>query len=127
MAGGKDHVSQPATLGDASPLAGIEPGGRELVGKLGVFLGRDLLVVHHPFALAGDRIEPPMDEHADAGLAPPLHVGITEAKSRSANGVGVLLERGALLISQAGQIVAGSVHWPGVPSAEERKSSCAKW
>jgi hypothetical protein len=65
---------------------GAEAGGVELGGEGFVVGDGDGEVVHDPLAnvggalafplTGGDGVEAPMDEHAEAGLAPPLHAGV---------------------------------------------------
>ena len=83
---GDDDVLHAGVLGDRHPLVGVELHRVELLGVAGVFGHGDLAVVHDPLADAADllavvgagghAVEAPVDEHAEAGLAPPLHAGV---------------------------------------------------
>ena len=56
----------PAVLGQLDPGVGVEPGGVEPRRELVVLVDRQLVVFHHPLALAQERIDPPVDEEAEA-------------------------------------------------------------
>ena len=76
----------PASLASAHPFVGVVLHRVELLRVLAVFGDGDLAVVHDPFADAADLlalvsagrdgIDAPVDEHAEAGLAPPFHAGV---------------------------------------------------
>jgi hypothetical protein len=83
----RDHdVLHPRVLGDAHPLPGVELDGVELAYELLVLGGGDLQVLHDPLAdllvalslvlPGGDRVEPPVDEHPETGVAPPGHARV---------------------------------------------------
>ena len=73
MLGGDDDVLAAGLFGQLDPLVGVELRRVELGGELFIFLHRDFLVELHPFAAAQLAVDSPVDEHAEAGLAPPLH------------------------------------------------------
>ena len=84
---GRDHdVTHARVFGDLHPLGRIELHGIELLGQLLVFRDRDVGTVHNPLAEPVDllavpaagwnRIQAPVDKHAEARVAPPLHAGI---------------------------------------------------
>ena len=80
--GGDHDVLGSCAFGDRHPLVSVELDRVELPGQRLVFGDGNLSAVHDPFAESGDGfafplagrhgIESPMDEHAEAGLAPPL-------------------------------------------------------
>src|SRR5207253_11363945 len=80
------HVLHPGVLGDAHPFIGIEPRGVEAVDELLVVRDGDVTPAHDPFADAGDAlalirtgrdgVSPPVDEHPEARVAPPVHAGV---------------------------------------------------
>ncbi len=84
--GGDDDVLDSGFLGKANPFGRIVLDGIELLGQLLVLGHRDVRAVHDPLADAADGlalpragghgVQAPMDEHAEAGVAPPLHPGI---------------------------------------------------
>ena len=95
MLGGDDDVLHPGRFGESDDIVRAEGGGIESGGEGFVVGDRDRGVVHDPLADAGDLVavpgpggdgvEAPMDEHAEAGLAPPCHAGVTLSR-----GFGVL-------------------------------------
>ena len=76
----------PASLAVRTHSSALNLTGLNSLAKCAVFGDGDLAVVHDPLAdtfdllaLVGagrDRIDAPMDEHAEAGLAPPFHAGV---------------------------------------------------
>ena len=70
--GGHDHVLHAGLSGEGGPLAGRARLGLPGVGQLLVLVEGDPLAVHHPFVPAELGVQPPMDEHAEAGFLPPL-------------------------------------------------------
>ena len=76
----------PASLAMLDPLVGVELHRVELLGVVGVLGHGDLAAVHDPLADAADLlavvgagghgVDAPVDEHAEAGLAPPFHAGV---------------------------------------------------
>jgi len=86
MFGSDDDVAHAGFLGEGHPLIGIEFDGIKLFG-VGLVAGHgDLAFMHDPFADPGDGlavigagghgINAPVDEHAEAGVAPPAHAGV---------------------------------------------------
>ena len=84
--GGDDDVLHAGGFGEGDDVVGAEGGWIEL-GSEGFVVGYgDGGGVHDPFTDAGDLlavpraggdgVEAPVDEHAEAGLAPPLHASI---------------------------------------------------
>ena len=86
MLGGDDHVFHARRLSERHPLLGVEFFGIKLLGVTRISGDGDFGVVHDPFAEAGDLlavvtagrhgIDAPVDEHAEAGGAPPFHAGV---------------------------------------------------
>jgi len=84
--GGDDDVLHAGGFGEGDDIVGAEGGGVEFGGEGFVVGYRDGGGVHDPLADAGDLfavpctggdgVETPVDEHAEAGLAPPLHAGV---------------------------------------------------
>ena len=77
LAGGEHREAVVVARGDADvlragvghglhPAVGIEGGGIEAAGQPRVLVAVDVAVVHHPFAIAGHRVEPPVNEDAEA-------------------------------------------------------------
>jgi len=74
------------SVAGARPGIGIEFHRVELRGRLFILIGRNLPKVHDPFSAMRDRlalpvaaqfgIQPPVNEHAVAGLAEPIHAGL---------------------------------------------------
>ena len=83
---GNNDVVHAGVLGDFDPLVGVEFDGIEFLGKPFVFGAGDFATVHDPLADAahglvvvkagGNRIDTPMNEHAELGLAPPTHARV---------------------------------------------------
>ena len=83
--GGDDDVLHAGGFGEGDDVVGAEAGGVELWGEGFVVGDGDGGVVHDPLADAGDLlavpgaggdgVEAPVDEHAEAGFAPPLPCG----------------------------------------------------
>ena len=83
MLGRDDHIFHPRRLRGLDPLVRVEFHGIKLAREFRVFRDRDLGVVHDPFTDRGNppalvrprwhRINAPMNEHPEPGLAPPLH------------------------------------------------------
>src|SRR5262249_13095673 len=81
--GGDDPVLHAGVLGGFDEFVGVEFHRVELFRVFGVFGDGDFGVVHDPFAdvldllsfidAGGDGVDAPVDEHAEAGFAPPLH------------------------------------------------------
>ena len=84
--GGDDDVLHAGGFGEGDDVVRAEAGGVELRREGFVVGDGDGGVVHDPLADAGDLlavpgaggdgVEAPVDEHAEAGLAPPLHAGV---------------------------------------------------
>ena len=84
--GGDDDVLHAGGFGEGDDVVGGEGGGVEAGGEGFVVGDGDGGVVHDPLADAGDvlavpgaggdGVEAPVDEHAEAGLAPPFHAGV---------------------------------------------------
>ena len=77
LAGGEHGEAVVVARGDADvlragvghgldPAIGVEGGGIEAAGQPRVLVAVDVAVVHHPFAVAGHRVEPPVNEDAEA-------------------------------------------------------------
>ena len=93
MLGGDDDVLHASGLGEGHNIVRIEAGGVKH-GREGLIV-RDCNggVVHNPLADSRDllaipgagwyRVETPVDEHAKAGFAPPLHASVALAGSFS--------------------------------------------
>ena len=74
---GDRDVLDAGPLDHRDPLGGVELRRVEPRRELLVLGDGDLLVVHHPFALAQDAVDAPVDEHAELGVLEPSHgVGI---------------------------------------------------
>ena len=84
--GGDDDVLHAGGLGQRHHIMRIEAGGLNLRRQSLVVGDRDRAVVHDPFADArnllavpragGNGVEAPVDEHAEAGVAPPAHARV---------------------------------------------------
>ena len=84
--GGDDDVLHTGGFGEGYDVVGAEGGGVEFWGEGFVVGDGDGGGVHDPLADAGDLfavpsaggdgVKTPVDEHAEAGLAPPLHAGV---------------------------------------------------
>ena len=84
--GGDDDVLHACGFCEGDDVVGAEAGGIELGGEGFVVGDGDGEVVHDPLAdvggalavplAGGDGVEAPVDEHAEAGFAPPLHAGV---------------------------------------------------
>ena len=61
----------PADLASLTQASGVEPRRIEARRELGVFGDRQLVVVHHPLALAHERIDPPVDKEPELGVFKP--------------------------------------------------------
>src|SRR5579875_2255410 len=76
-----DDIALTGAAGKGDPLGGIEAGRVELARELLVLADGDAGAVHNPFAdtgdllalpdACGDGVEPPVDEHTEAGRTPP--------------------------------------------------------
>ena len=85
--GGDDDVLHAGGLGEGDDVVGAEAGGVELRGEGLVVGDGDGGAVHDPFADAGnllavpgsggDGVESPVNEHAEAGITPPGHAGVS--------------------------------------------------
>ena len=62
----------PGVLGQRGPFVGIEVDRIEIVGVVLVLLERDLEELAGPFLAADHRVDAPVDEQAELGLAEPL-------------------------------------------------------
>ena len=71
--GGEDHVLHAGLFGSAGPLLGVKVHGVKLVEEGHVVLLGHLLHAAHPLAPGGDGVQPPVDEHAKAGVGIPGH------------------------------------------------------
>ena len=86
MLGGDDDVLHAGGFGEGDDVVCTETGGIEVFGEGLVVGDGDGEIVHDPLADMGgaltvplpgrDRVEAPVDEHAETGLAPPLHARI---------------------------------------------------
>ena len=84
--GGDDDVFHACGFGEGDDVVRAEAGGVEVFGEGFVVGDGDGEVVHDPLAdvrgalavpsACRNRVEAPVDEHAEAGLAPPLHTGV---------------------------------------------------
>ena len=84
--GGDDDVLHAGGFGEGDDVVRGEAGGVEVFGEGFVVGDGDGEVVHDPLAdvggalavplAGGDGVEAPVDEHAEAGFAPPLHAGV---------------------------------------------------
>ncbi len=84
--GGDDDVLHAGGFGEGDDVVGGEAGGIEVFGEGFVVGDGDGEVVHDPLAdvvgalavplAGGDGVEAPVDEHAEAGFAPPCHAGV---------------------------------------------------
>ncbi len=84
--GGDDDVLHASGFREGDDIVCAEAGGIELGRECFVVGDGDGEVVHDPFADVGgalavpfacrDGVETPVDEHAEACLAPPLHAGV---------------------------------------------------
>ncbi len=89
--GGDDDVFHAGGFCKGDDVVRGEAGGIELAGEGLVVGDRDGEVVHDPLAdvggalalpfAGGDGIEAPVDEHAEAGVAPPCHAGVAPGGS----------------------------------------------
>jgi len=75
MLGGDGDVFHARVLDHAAPLVGIEIHRIELRGELLVVGDVDLVVVHDPFASAGDAVDAPVDEQPELRVLEPLARG----------------------------------------------------
>ncbi len=107
--GGDDDVLHAGGLGEGDDVVRAEAGGIELRGEGLVVGDGDGEVVHDPFAdvvgalavpfAGGDGVEAPVDEHAEAGIAPPCHarvalgggLGVLDGGNRMIGGGGIRL------------------------------------
>ena len=69
--GGHDHVLHPCTLGQVRPLVRLELRRVELRRQLRVLILGDLAHGANPLALAEQRVDAPVDEHAELGFPEP--------------------------------------------------------
>ena len=86
MLGGNDDVFHAGLFGHEHPVLGIVFRGVELLGEFLVFGDRDFSPAHDLLAEAWNflsvvnpseaRIDTPVNEHAEAGVAPPGHTGV---------------------------------------------------
>ena len=72
---GHDEVLHAGRLGGPGPLFGVVKIGIEALEVAGIGLVGHALAALDPFVAGGQGVEPPVDEHAEAGLGPPLHPG----------------------------------------------------
>ena len=87
MLGGDDDVFHAGLFGHKHPVLGVVFRGVELFGEFLVFGDRDFGLAHDLLAEAWDflavvntaqpGIDAPVDEHPEAGVAPPSHAGVT--------------------------------------------------
>ena len=116
--GGDDDILHPRGLGEGHNIPSAEAGGIEL-GREGLVLrDRDRSVIHNPLADAGDLlsapgargdgVKAPVDEHTEAGFAPPLHpdiapggaLGVLHGGDRMMNGLRIRLAALQLCMTQ---------------------------
>ena len=71
--GGHHHVLLPGLFGELRPVARGIGFGLELFCEKLVFFNRNRFVFHGPFVAAQNAVESPVNEHAESGVAPPLH------------------------------------------------------
>ena len=64
MTGGKGDVAGTGGLERLDPFLGVELGGIETVGQVGIFLIINVAVTHHPLAVAEHGVESPVDVDA---------------------------------------------------------------
>ena len=64
MTGGKGDVAGTSGLERLDPFLGVELGGIEAVGQVGIFLIINVAVTHHPLAVAEHGVESPVDVDA---------------------------------------------------------------
>src|SRR5262245_45328275 len=86
MLGGDDDVFHACLFGERDYFFGVELGGVKFLGVRGVNVDGDFGFVQEPLADAGvlfavvgacrNGVDAPMNEHAEASFAPPLHAGI---------------------------------------------------
>ena len=86
MLGGDDDIPHAGGFCESDDIVGTEAGGIEVFGEGFVVGDGDGEIVHDPLADVGgaltvplpgrDRVEAPVDEHAEACIAPPLHACI---------------------------------------------------
>lgn len=86
MLGGNDDVLHAGSLGEGNDVMRGEAGGVELLCEAFVVGDGDGEIVHDPLTdvggaltvplACGDGVEAPVDEHAEAGLAPPGHASV---------------------------------------------------
>ena len=107
--GGDDDILHPRGLGEGHNIPSAEAGGIEL-GREGLVLrdrDRALFIIHSPmpgicFPAPGagrDGVKAPVDEHTEAGFAPPLHpdialggaLGVLNGGDRMMNGLRIRL------------------------------------
>ena len=98
MLRGDHDVFDAGVFGELGPGVGVVLRGVELFGELAVFGDGNFAFLHDPFADAfhglvvieagGDGVDAPMDEHAEAGVAPPLHAGVALGGSFVGVGLG---------------------------------------
>ncbi len=82
--GGDDQVPHAGALGEAGPGTRVEVGRREVGAEAVVLVERDLGRGADPLGVVGaavplagrDGVKAPVDEHAEARLAPPVQAGI---------------------------------------------------
>src|ERR1700736_574915 len=87
MLGSDDDVLHAGGFREGHEVVSAEGGGVELGGEGLVVSDGNREVIHDPLAdvggslavplAGGDGVEAPVDEHAEACLAPPLHAGVT--------------------------------------------------
>ena len=68
MARGESDVLHSCALCECGDLAGIEVFSGEGVGKLLVFVFRDMEKIHRPLSACELGIKPPVDEHSEASV-----------------------------------------------------------
>ena len=89
--GGDDDIFLASGFGEGDDVVRIEAGGVEFGCESFIVGYRDRSAVHDPLAYSGnllavpgsggDRVEAPVDEHAEAGCTPPCHASIAFSRS----------------------------------------------
>ena len=127
MFGGDDDVLHAGGFGEGDDVVCVEAGGVELFGEGLVVGDGDGEVVHDPLAdvggalsvplAGGDGVEAPVDEHAEAGLAPPGHAGVALGGSFG------VLDGGDGMLAGGGDAVALKLGGGGGAGGEEEGGS----
>ena len=73
MLGSQNHVFHTGLFRRLGPFPRLEINGIELLKIFHVIFFRNLLGTPHPFSARRDGVKPPVDKHAETGVAVPLH------------------------------------------------------